>query len=154
LRTVSLPSKATHAGIFIDETTVLESLWTVQRNNVHKYEGTDFLVGRWKGMTDNRWETAWRRLEKYEGKFYPVPRLLMFLFFPIMVQLVSPMKLLGLGFFSPMVCSELAGFTLHHAGFSVFDEYRGMMPARIAQIIRRDRDVEIIHDKAPLRRSI
>lgn len=103
-------------------------------------------------MTDARWETAYRRVRKYERKFYPVPRLFMFLLTPIMVQLVSPMRLLGLGFFSSMVCSELTGFMLHHAGFSVFDEFRGMMPARIAQIIRRDRDVEIIHDKAPLRR--
>jgi len=152
-RTIGLPSNATHAGIFIDENTVFESQWRGGRNNVwDHYEGVDFLVGRWKGMTDEKFDRAWAEIQKLEGKFYPVPRLLLFMLFPMAVQLITPMKYLGLGYFAPLVCSEKTGKFFHIAKFSVFDEYLGMMPARIAQIIRRDKDVEIIHDKAPLRR--
>lgn len=153
LRTIGLPSSATHAGLFLDGDTVFESQWRVQKSNVWAhYEGVDFLVGRWKGMTDEKFDKAWERLSRYEGKLYPVPRLLMFMLTPIMVQLVAPSRWLGLGFFADVVCSELTGLGMKLSGFPVFDEYMGMMPARIAQIIRRDRDVEIIHDKAPLRR--
>ena len=154
MRSVGMATSFTHSGFFIDENTVFESLWRVQRTNVwDAYEGKPFLVGRWKGMTDEKFDRAWTKMQKYEGKLYPVPRLLMFLFTPIMTQLLAPMKYLGLGFFSPMVCSELSGCSEKEAGFTdVFDEFMGMTPARIAQVIRRDRDVEIIHPKAPLRR--
>ena len=152
LRTIGLPSSFTHAGFFIDSETVFESLGRVQRSSVWSYEGKQFLVGRWQGMTDMWFDIAWKSLKKYEGKLYPAPRLLMFLFTPIMVQLVAPSRWLGMGLFSDVVCSELTGLFLKRSGFSVCDEYRGMMPARIAQIIRRDRDVEIIHPKMPLRR--
>lgn len=147
-RTIGMPSNATHAGVFLDENTVFESQWKIERNNVWThYKDVEFLVGRWKGMTDKKFDVAWEKLRNLEGKLYPAPRLLMFLFTPILVQLISPMKWIGLGFFAPIICSELAGLSQKLSGFSVFDEYMGMMPARIAQIIRRDRDVEIIHDK-------
>ncbi|KKM73319.1 hypothetical protein LCGC14_1411690 [marine sediment metagenome] len=152
LRTIGLSSSFTHAGFFIDSETVFESLWRVQRSSVWDHARKQFLVGRWKGMTDEKFDQAWAEIQKLEGKLYPVPRLFMFMFTPIMVQLITPMKYIGLGAFSPLVCSELAGRFLNLAGFSVFDEYLGMMPARVANIIRRDRDVEIIHPKAPLRR--
>ena len=152
LRTIGLPSSFTHAGFFIDSETVFEPLWRVQESSVWSHEGKQFLVGRWRGMTDERFDQAWAEMQKLEGKLYPAPRLLMFMLMPIMVQLVTPMKYIGLGFFSPLVCSELAGRFLSLAGFPVCNEYLGMMPARVANIIRRDRDVEIIHPKAPLRR--
>ena len=152
-RTVGIPSKANHCGIFLDENTIYESLWKVQKSDVWKYEGKDFLVGRWKYMTDDGFDRAWNVLKKYEGKRYPVPRLFMYLLFPIAVQLIAPSKWLGLGLFSPMVCSELAARGVYHAGFHIFKEWRGMMPAHIAERIRRDRDIEIIYHKAPLTRN-
>ncbi|HDZ27945.1 hypothetical protein LCGC14_2087410 [marine sediment metagenome] len=152
-RTIGMLSKATHSGVFLDENTVFESQWRVEQNNVwDSYEGVDFLAGRWKGMTDEKFDKAWEELKKLEGKFYPAPRLVMFLLTPMLTQLISPMKYIGLGFFSPIICSEVAGLSQKLCGFPVFDEYMGMMPARVANIIRRDKDVEIIHPKAPLRR--
>lgn len=150
-RTVGIPSRANHAGFFLDENTIYESLWKVQKSNVWEYEGKEILVGRWNGMTDEGFNKGWEAIKKFEGKFYPVPRLVMYLFFPIMVQLIAPTKWLGLGFFSPMVCNELAGRGVYHSGFKVFKEWRGMMPAHMANIIRRDRDVEIIYDGILLR---
>ena len=151
-RTVGIPSKANHNGFFLDENTIYESLWKVQKSNVWEYEGKDFLVGRWNGMTDEGFDKSWKVLKKYEGKFYPVPRLFMYLLFPVAVQLISPSKWLGLGLFSSMVCSELAARGVYHSGFQIFKEWRGMMPAHIANIIRRDRDIEIIYDSV-LQRS-
>ncbi len=154
LRTIGLPSSFTHSGLFLDGDTVFESLWKVQQSNVWAhYEGKQFLVGRWRGMTDEKFDQVWETLKKYEGKWYPVPRLFMFLFTPIMVQLVSPMKWIGLGFFSSVVCSELAVEGLYLSGWEQMEEFRGRMPAHVAQIIREWRDVEIIHPKAPLRRD-
>ena len=152
LRTIGMPTSFTHGGLFLDEETIFESLWRVQRSSVWDYEGKEFLVGRWQGMTDEKFDIAWKTLKKYEGKWYPVPRLFMFMFFPIMVQLVAPSRWLGLGFFADVVCTELEGLGMKLSGFSVFDEYMGMMPARVANIIRRDIDVEVIHPKMPLRR--
>ncbi len=153
VRTIGLPSSFTHAGLFIDGDTVFESLLKVQKSNVWEhYEGKQFLVGRWRGMTDEKFDQAWETLKKYEGKWYPVPRLFMFLLTPIMVQLVSPMTWIGLGFFSPVVCSEMATHGLYLFGWEQMKEFRGRMPADVAQIIREWRDVEIIHPKAPLKR--
>jgi len=154
-RTIGTPSAATHSGIFLDENTVVESHWKVERNNVwDEYEGTDFLVGRWIGMTDEKFDKAWEGLKKYEGKFYPVPRLLMFALTPIMVQLISPSKWLGLGFFSDIVCSEFACKILYKCGWEQFKAFRGLTPAHVAHRIRQWRDMEIIHDKAPLKPKI
>lgn len=145
-RTIGMPSNATHGGFFLDPETIIESLWTVKRDSVWKYEGRDFLVGRWTGMTDERFARGWEAAKKYEGKYYPAPRMLMFLFTPMLVQLVTPMRWIGLGFFSPFVCTEYEAYFGGKAGFSVFKECLGMVPARVANIIRRDKDVEIIHD--------
>ena len=152
LRTIGLPSSFTHAGIFIDSETVFESLGRVQRSSVWSHEGKQFLVGRWKGMTDEKFDKGWEIIKKYEGKLYPAPRLLMFLFFPIMVQLIAPSKILGFGYFSDLVCSEFETYCMYCFGWAQMKEYRGRMPAHVAQIIREWRDVEIIHPKAPLRR--
>ncbi len=156
MRTIGLLSSFTHSGFFIDENTVFESLWKVQRTNVwDAYEGKIFLAGRWSGMTDARFERAYKYIKQFEGKWYPAPRLLMFLFTPIMVQLVSPMKYIGLGFFSPLICSEMAGCFGKQAGFTaVFGEFMGMTPARVAYVIGRDKDIEEIHPEALLRRPL
>ncbi len=152
-RTVGIPSRANHGGVFLDENTVFESLWKVQKSNVwEQYEGVDFLVGRWIGTTDESFNKAWEFMKKFEGKYYPVPRLFMYLLFPVAVQLISPSKWLGLGLFCSMVCSEVEGRFKYREGFHVFKEWRGMMPAHIANIIRRDRDIEIIYDSV-LQRS-
>ncbi|HEA68240.1 MAG TPA: hypothetical protein ENI07_15680 [Desulfobacterales bacterium] len=153
-RTVGLPSSFTHAGVFLDPDTVYESLWKVQKSNVWAhYEGKQFLVGRWKGMTDEKFDRAWETLQHYEGKWYPAPRLLMFLFTPILVQLGSPMKWIGLGYFSPTVCSELTTESQYLSGWEQMREFLGRTPAHVAQIIREWRDVEIVHPKALLRRD-
>ncbi|KKL57826.1 hypothetical protein LCGC14_2231550 [marine sediment metagenome] len=153
-RTIGLPSSFTHAGLFLDGDTVFESLWKVQRSNVwDHYEGKQFLVGRWRGMTDEKFDRAWETLKTYEGKWYPVPRLLMFLFTPILVQLIAPSKWLGLGYFFDEVCSEMAVDGLWLSSWEQMKEFRGRMPAHVAQIIREWRDVEIVHPKALLRRD-
>ena len=152
-RTVGIPSKSNHSGWFLDEDTVFESMWQIQQSNVWKaHEGRDFLVGRWTGMTDEKFDRAWEFMQQFEGKYYPIPRLFMYLLTPIWVQLIAPTSVISFGLFSSMVCSELAGRAMSHAGFEVFKGWRGMMPAHIANIIRRDKDVEIVYEKAPLRR--
>lgn len=143
----------THAGILLDECTTYESLGKVKRQNIFDaYAGAYVVVGRFKDMTDEAFAKGWAEVSKYEGKLYPLPRLVMFMLLPITTKYFAPSRIWGLGFFADVVCSELAGRFAKYAevakynGISGFRQFRGLMPAHLADRIRRWESITTVWD--------
>ncbi len=143
----------THAGILLDKCTTYESLGKVKRQNIFEaYGGSYVVVGRFKEMTDERFAMGWAEVKKYEGKWYPLPRLLMFMLLPITTKYFAPSRIWGFGFFADVVCSELAGRFAKYADVAKYNEvcgfkqFRGLMPAHLADRIRRWESISIVWD--------
>ncbi len=147
LRTPTNEGDVTHAGILIDRVTTFESLWTVKRQNLYEaYAGSHVLVGRFVNMTDAAFARGFAIVAPYEGKWYPFPRLVMFVAMPILVKYIAPAKVFGMGLFADVVCSELVGLFAKYAGMEGWDQFRGLMPAHLADRIRRWDSLEVIFD--------
>jgi hypothetical protein len=82
---VDSSSTFTHAGIILDkEGTTFEALWSLRKRNFFEaLKGDTVIVGRNKNMTVDNFNKGWKAIKKYEGKFYPVFRLSLFLFPPL-----------------------------------------------------------------------
>lgn len=143
----------THSGILMDEHTTFESLSRVKSQNIYKaYGGMHVVVGRFPEMTDERFAKGWASVSKYKGKLYPGPRLIMFMLLPITTKYFAPSRIWGLGFFADVVCSELAGRFAKYAdvakykGVCGFKQFRGLMPAHLADRIRRWKSITTVWD--------
>jgi hypothetical protein len=147
LRTPTSEGEFTHAGILIDPETTLESLWTVKRQNIFDaYCGQRMIVGRFTAMTNEAFGRGWAIIAPYEGKLYPVTRLVMFLLLPTLVKYITLARFLGLGLFSDVVCSELVGLFSKYAGMEGFKQFRGLMPAHLADRIKRWDSIDVMFD--------
>ncbi len=147
LRTPTSEGVFTHAGIMLSPHKTYESLWTVKSQNIWSaYEGQKIIVGRFKEMDTPRFMRGMKAVLQYEGKWYPFPRLLMFLMLPISVKYIAPSRLFGFGLFADVVCSELVGMFAKYSGQEGFDQFRGLMPAHLASRIKRWNSIECVHE--------
>ncbi len=147
LRTPTSEGQYTHAGIMISPHRTYESLWTVKSQNLWEgYEGKQIIMGRFKEMNTVKYMQGMEKVLPYKGKLYPFPRLLLFLLLPITVKYMAPSRFFGLGFFADVVCSELAGMFCKYAGMEGFRQFRGLMPAHLANRIKRWEAIETIFE--------
>ena len=127
-----------HAGILLDaDGTTFEALWRVQRQQLSVcYAHKRLLVGRHCGMTPKRFERAWAKAQRREGRRYPLWRL--------GLHLVPPLaKYIGCGGW--MVCSELAAWFLCEAG--LMDHCMGVTPGYLADAIKRWDDFDVVYER-------
>ncbi len=129
-----------HAGIILSGSGLsLEALWTVKLRNIFEaYAGEKILIGRPIAETRAQTEKKMRALHElkseYEGQFYPVWRLLLFLCPP----------LAKLNFFSKGVCSELVAGYLYRAGYMSY--WSGAYPDTLADMIRNWGTIKLIYE--------
>jgi len=143
----------THAGIMISPTLTFESQWRVESNNIYEtYGGREMIVGRFKGMTPEKFWRGWDAVKPLTGKKYPILRLVMFLLFPHLTKFFWPSKLLSPFGFCACVCSEVTAKFIKYAEIYGFDQYRGLMPAHLSTRILNYKNIDIIlnREKCPM----
>ncbi len=109
-----------------------EALWRYRSQNFwDAYRGCQVIVGRHTDMTPEGFKRGIAWFKQYEGKLYPVFRLLCHA-----TQLTSkwPPEWLVRGW--KPVCSEGVGGTLDHARCRGFSYYKGLTPDNLADRIR------------------
>lgn len=124
-----------HTGLIVKlEGWTYEALWTVCHRNIFEhYRGAQVLIGRNCTMDLGKHLAGWRKVRGYAGQPYPVRRLLHYLAGPL-AKYYNPSRRL--------VCSELVARYLKGAG--MLDWWQGATPDRIAEVIQRWRDWEIV----------
>lgn len=129
-------SKYSHAGIILDEKgQTLEALWTVKNQELYRdCAGQEILIGRWEYMDRAAFEAGMKFINGRIGKWYPLHRLLFFMFPPIA-------KYVSVG---PLVCSELTAKFL--VGADALSWYKGRNPDHLADIVNHHDHWEPIYE--------
>ncbi len=123
-----------HAGIILDAGgSTYESLLTIDRYTLARYEGRPIYIMRHCAMTDCAFATGLAAIEKYRGCCYPFWRL--------------PLHLIGLAKFIHWtfpVCSELVGTFLNHAGLLKSTGW-GWSPDDLADLWEESKNYQLIY---------
>jgi hypothetical protein len=123
-----------HAKFVLDvQGNTFEALWTTKKTHIDRCKGKNVLIGRHKEMTDEKFQQAWQQIQDYDGNWYPLHRLFMFI--------VPPLAKISL--FDWAVCSELVAKMLYEAG--LLDFWSGIMPSDLEDMILYWKDFEIVY---------
>lgn len=121
---VDRKSEYSHAGFFVDPSTILEASYTVSFSDfIIKYEDKGVLVGRHNEMTNDRYIKGLSKIEEHIGQIYPFHRL--FLHFFNLAQFIH---------WDRMVCSELVAKFLFGADLRTY-KYYGTTPDHLCDEI-------------------
>jgi len=129
-------SEYSHAGIIIDhQGSTFESSWKVESKDFHKtYTGKQVLIARHHSMNDVLFEKAFNKsIAQYEGKRYPIHRLIMHIF--------PPLAKLSVG---PAVCSELVALFLYDS--YIMPYWKGVNPDTLSDMVRHWRGWRIMFE--------
>lgn len=129
-------SEYSHAGVLVDSMgTTIESLWTVSHQNIHEaYIDNIVLIARNKTFSRQDIRNGHKLISKHKGQIYPFYRLLL-MAIPPLGKYVN---------FGRCVCSELTCKFLMGAGVDI--EWQGKNPDNIHDIIKYNKDYEIIYE--------
>lgn len=128
-------AKYNHAGIIVDcRGNTYESLGRIDHYHIDNYIGCPILIARHKSMTPDAFRAGMKEVLKYDGKVYPVWRLIL--------------HLTGLAKFFKMtfpVCSELVGEHAYHAGGHTYDGW-GWNPDHLADLWEISKYYDVIYE--------
>lgn len=143
-----------HAGWIMGPTgETFEARWRTQRwpNGLADYIGSPITIGRSPVLTPAVFDTAWHLagLDRLEGKFYPVRRILRQLVATWIFPWVT-----DIGTSGALICSEIVAKVLHYAnkiltgGAFAFVEcqWSGNTPGDLEENIRGDREWIVVFD--------
>ena len=127
----------THAGIITSESgDLFEAVLTVRHGNLDRdYKDCPILIGRYNGMTPEKFRRAYAKVLRHDGQWYPWWRL--------------PLQALHLDRYLPsdhLMCSELATEQADYAtGMPEFKNFYGWTPAILATAFEHWREFKIVY---------
>jgi hypothetical protein len=129
-------STYSHAGIILDpDGTTFEALETIKRQNLFTdYAGKRVRIGRYVKMNQTKFFKGWAMIQHYEGKAYPVWRLVF--------HIIPPVAKFVRSIFG--VCSEVVGRFL--CGVGIVNVWSGLNPDDIADMIKRWDDFDVVYE--------
>ena len=125
----------THSGVITDSKgAIIESVWKVRLANLKEYAGCPIIIGRFRGMDNDRFNAGLVRILPHLGETYPVYRLVL-----------SALGIARLVHGWKDECSELVAEFLGAAtGIKEFQNQFGWTPAGLADVIERWSTFEMV----------
>jgi len=134
----SLDHEATysHAGVIVDSNgTTMESLRKVAHYDLQTHKGCKIIIARHKEMTPENFQKGYNEILKYNGKVYPI--------FRLVFHLLGIAKFLHTS--GVPVCSELVVEHCYHAGLCDHDGY-GWTPDNLADKMRNYNCYDVLYE--------
>ncbi|MDY0324777.1 MAG: hypothetical protein RBQ87_01220 [Candidatus Cloacimonadaceae bacterium] len=125
-----------HAGIItsvVGET--FEGLWTIRHATLAAYAGKQMIIGRNSGMGLNAYARGMGAVKRYEGRWYPVWRLVFHLIPPLAKYITNGRN---------PVCSELAARFLYGCG--MLEYWTGVNPDNLADMIHYWKAWDVVYE--------